>query len=105
MATPSRPTTTRLSALAIMVLEEAAREARTDPIKRALPHRLALAWLGYCGAAQPWQIEQFWTLLGTVYAPDHPRSQGYRDQEFGILLTRWRADAGLEEKLFWWRPN
>lgn len=105
MTAPAKPTGPRLTSLAVMVLEEAAGEARTAPIKRTLAHRLALAWLGYAGVAEPWQIAEFWTALAEVASPDHPSSQYCRDTRFDTLFRRWRFVAGLPGDQYRWRTE
>ena len=103
VTTLQRPDRTRLTALAIMLLEEAAGEARRAPIRRTLAHRLALAWLGYASVAEPWQIAEFWTALAEVAIASHPSSQYCRDSRFDTLFRRWRFVAGIEGDHCRWR--
>lgn len=86
-----------------MVLEQAAQEARSMAIERTLAHRLALAWLGHCGVAKPWQIEEFWNALGKVEQPDSPQCQYMRDRDFDTFFGCWRANAGLPLDIYRWR--
>lgn len=70
MPDPSRPdssrepTRRRLALLALDVLDDAFREARSDPIERTPLHRLALGYLLLSGWANAAQVRTLWEVLG-----------------------------------------
>jgi hypothetical protein len=99
----SRPTPQRLAALAVRVLEEAAVDARYEPIKPTMAHRLALGWLAYCGLSEPWRTRTFWDLLRIRGATERPDGQYCRDKDFARCLNGWRRKAGLPPKADWYR--
>ena len=97
-----KPSPNRLSFLAFKVLEDAAVEARLAPIKPAVAHRLALAWLAYVGISEPWRTELFWKVLGDN-SHTGPHALMMRERDLARCLNGWRRLIGLPPKVEFWR--
>lgn len=90
------PTRERITALAILVLEEALAEAAKGPVPRAGAHRLALAWLAHAGIATEEDCYSFWSQMVEAYswAPSPTYSNGQRVHWLRLYLDRWHQSAG-----------
>lgn len=86
-----RPSVARITRLAIMVLEEAAQEARFYPVKRSAAHRLALAWLTYMDFASTMQADSFWRILGHQGSYATGKEGDFRRKaDIDTFLNSWR---------------
>jgi hypothetical protein len=86
----TRPSIQRITGLAVLVLDEAAGDAATKPIRRTPAHRLALAWLTYMGFASTTQADDFWKLLGHVGSYTGRDGQLRRNADARVMLEGWR---------------
>ena len=91
---PTRPSRQRIDQLALHILEQAAAEARTEPIERTHAHRLALAWLTYADIATPCQAKSFWDSLGHAGLYAGESGAFYRRCDPPNLLAGWKRRLG-----------
>jgi len=85
-----------------MIIEQAALDARREPIERTPAHRLALAWMAYAGLSEPWRTKKFWDLLGRAEGARRSDYQYLRDHDLGRCLNGWWIAAGVRPMDDWW---
>jgi hypothetical protein len=89
----TRPNIARITGFAVMVLQDAAEQAQSRPVKRTAAHRLALAWLAYMGFASTMQADSFWRLLGHAGSYTGKDGELRRRADAGVMLDGWRRRA------------
>lgn len=77
------------------MLEEAARQALDQPVKRTPAHRLALAWLTLMDFAPTAEADAFWRILGHAGPYGGKDSEIRRSADGGMYLRRWKRRAGV----------
>lgn len=92
-----RPATReRVTALALLVLEEALAAAADGPVARTRAHRLALCWLTLAGVATEEDCYTFWSQMAEEHswAPSPVYANGQRTHWLRLYLDRWHRSAG-----------
>lgn len=91
----NKPTRQRLDRLALTILEQAAADAKEQPIVRVPAHRLALAWLTYTDIMSAHEAASFWNCLGHAGQYGGPKGEFYRQCDPKWMLARWKERAGV----------